>query len=265
MKAGWDHRGQPDHDGSADTRGSTPGAPRRESSSDRVAKKFAELIVSGNLIPGEYLPAENAIAAECGVSRPAVREGIRRLAAASVVETRHGIGTYVTPSDRWNLFDPLVLRAFLSAGRLPEIVDELLELRRMVEVAAAVGAARRPVRPKLHELRGWLERMDLKIDDPLAFTEADTALHQTIVGMSGNRFIHGITRYLAELFTEGRKLTAQYGGIEGRRRAQESHRLIVAAIERGDAEAARVHMEAHMEQFEEDMRRVILSDGEDDA
>lgn len=229
---------------------------------ERVAQKYAQLIVSGEMAPGDYLPTEHAIATECGVGRPAVREGIQRLSAASIVETRHGLGTRVCPPERWNLFDPLVLQAFLTSGRLPEIVDELLDLRRMVEVEAAVAAAGHNDQTKLLKLRRWLERMEMTLEQDETFTAADTAFHNIIISMSGNRFIQGITRFLDPLFSEGRRLTSVHGGVSGRQRAQQSHRVIFEAIKVGDKESVRLEMESHMRQFEEDMRRAILSHGE---
>src|SRR4051794_8269347 len=70
-------------------------APRRSSLTADVVRSLGDRIRDGRLQAGTKLPPEGAIMAELGVSRTVVREAISRLQAAGMVETRHGIGTFV--------------------------------------------------------------------------------------------------------------------------------------------------------------------------
>ena len=71
-------------------------APRRARSlTHDVVEALSSRIRDGSLAPGEKLPTEAAIMEEFGVSRTVVREANSRLQAAGLVETRHGVGTFV--------------------------------------------------------------------------------------------------------------------------------------------------------------------------
>lgn len=60
-----------------------------------VVDALTQRILLGQLKPGEKLPSESTIVLEHGVSRTVVREAISKLQASGLVETRHGIGTFV--------------------------------------------------------------------------------------------------------------------------------------------------------------------------
>ena len=60
-----------------------------------LVESLGDRIRNGQFAPGDKLPTESAIMAEFAVSRTVVREAISRLQAAGLVETRHGIGTFV--------------------------------------------------------------------------------------------------------------------------------------------------------------------------
>ncbi|MBO5393722.1 MAG: winged helix-turn-helix transcriptional regulator, partial [Pseudomonas sp.] len=64
-----------------------------------IVAELTQRILLGQLAPGEKLPSESTIVREHGVSRTVVREAISKLQAAGLVETRHGIGTFVLERD----------------------------------------------------------------------------------------------------------------------------------------------------------------------
>src|SRR5206468_9070116 len=102
----------------------------------RIVHAIGRRIVTGNLQPGELLPAEP----ELGASRTVVREAVKVLAAKGLVESRPKTRTRVRPRDAWNLLDPDVL-AWQQDGADGEGTDSLLrkmtEVRRIIEPAAA--------------------------------------------------------------------------------------------------------------------------------
>jgi GntR family transcriptional regulator, glc operon transcriptional activator len=65
---------------------------------DVVAEQIEKLIVEGVLKPGQILPSERRLTEKLEVSRTAVREGIKIVRARGIVETSHGLGSYVTDS-----------------------------------------------------------------------------------------------------------------------------------------------------------------------
>src|SRR5574341_1750682 len=94
-------------------------------------------IVKGEFLPGANLPTEYEIAEEFGVSRIVIREATRLLNSKGIVDSRQGRGTFVTPVASWNQLDPQILMALLKAGRLGDLAQDLVEVRKMLEVEAA--------------------------------------------------------------------------------------------------------------------------------
>ena len=72
-----------------------PARKRAHNLAHDLVEKLTQSILLGQLSPGDKLPSENAIVQEHGVSRTVVREAISKLQASGLVETRHGIGTFV--------------------------------------------------------------------------------------------------------------------------------------------------------------------------
>src|SRR5437762_13173507 len=75
----------------------------------QVVHELGRRIVGGTCPPGEALPNEEELCRELGVSRTALRESVKVLAAKGLVESRPRIGTRVRASASWNLLDPDVL------------------------------------------------------------------------------------------------------------------------------------------------------------
>jgi len=239
------------------------GALRRNSMSnesskgDTIARQLADLIVSGQLVAGELLASEKELGRHYGMSRPNIRIALRRLSTAGLVDTHHGVGTFVKPPEQWNLFDPMLLNALLHDDDLSTIAEELVELRQMVEVECAGPAAMRIDPIELQQLQRTVEAMTEALDDVEQVSRIDLAFHDVIIKASRNRFLLGMMAYVREPLEHARFLTMQAGGLEGRVRAQQSHRTIYEAINARDVSAARVAMAEHMRQLESDMRNAL--------
>ncbi len=232
---------------------------REVTKADTVAIDLAQQIVGRELAGGVCLASENELSVFYGVSRPNVRQALQRLVAAGLVETRHGIGTFISASERWNLFDPLILDAFVQSSNLAGIAQDLIELRVMVEVECVGMAAERISVAELKQLELWLERMAAAIGDIERITHADIMFHDVIIASSHNRFLQGIMNYLTALLSRARLLTMEAGGTEGQKRAQRSHREIYTALLANDKAAARAAMSRHMRQLEEDMQKALAA------
>ena len=91
------------------------------------------MIASGRLLPGARLPAESELAGELGASRNTVREAVRALVTARVLDVRRGDGTYVT-----SLRPELLLEGVAAAVELMQegFSLELIAVRRILEPPA---------------------------------------------------------------------------------------------------------------------------------
>src|SRR5207247_3167418 len=98
-------------------------------------------IVQGELEAGESLPTEEELSSELTASRTVLREAIKVLAAKRLVESRPKTGTRVRQRAEWNLLDPDVLAWQLEAGPDRRFLEDTLELRGLIEPAAARLAA----------------------------------------------------------------------------------------------------------------------------
>lgn len=205
------------------------------------------MIMTGRLAPGGRLPVEKELAAELGVSRGSLREGIRALAILGVVETRQGDGTYVTS------LDPAVLMAslaFLADLQTPDNSRHLLHVRRILEAESAALAAVRISDEQINELELLLDRFDGASGedggtDVEAFIDADSAFHAAIARASGNPALAALIESLVGRTVRiriGRALAAR-GNVVG---AMGEHRAIVAELRRHHADGARIRMEAHI-------------------
>src|SRR6476646_2849151 len=97
-----------------------------------------ELIASGAWGPGTRLPREADLAKQLGLSRNSLREAVRALSLARVLEVKQGDGTYVSSLEPGELLAPTLSATHLLRGRT---VLELFEVRRMLEPEAAALAA----------------------------------------------------------------------------------------------------------------------------
>ena len=97
---------------------------------EAVEARLEEMILDGELQPGDSLPSELEMAAQMEVSRTVVRDAIRALTTKGLVEIRHGVGTFVTDSGRERLAEALAL----SLRRGDYSPWELYQVRRGLEL-----------------------------------------------------------------------------------------------------------------------------------
>ena len=132
---------------------------------EQVIKEIGNRIVGGEFVPGLALPGESKLCDALGVSRTVLREALRVLASKGLVEPRRKIGTLVLPTERWNFLDSDVLSWQIEASNSERVIDELYELRHLIEPIAASLAAQRARAADLKVLRGAYEEMCAAGDD----------------------------------------------------------------------------------------------------
>ncbi len=149
---------------------------------DRVIGALVARVENGEFSAGERLPPEPDLAADLAVSRLSLREAVRTLAGAGVLEVRRGAGTFVT-----DLRPERLVRAsgtFLSlVGE--QGVAELFECRRVLEPGVTALAATRIDDVALADLEARLERMR-GLTEPELLVAEDLDFHAAIASASGN-------------------------------------------------------------------------------
>ncbi len=134
---------------------------QRRSVPEEVVEQIIADVLSGEMKPGDVLPSERQLAELLGVSRPAVREALRGVLAAGLIEVRQGDATTVRDFRRHAGLD-LLPRLVIRGGELDaDVVRSMLEARLHIgPKVAALAAERRPpelvavLRESLHALDG---------------------------------------------------------------------------------------------------------------
>jgi DNA-binding FadR family transcriptional regulator len=232
---------------------STPGAwaSRRFDSltsqtlSKRISRELLKGILRGEIRPEEALPSEDELARQFDVSRPVVREAVKELAVLGVVQSRQGRSTRVTPSDSWNHFAPEILAARYEVGAVDDILLELLELRRLIEVEAAALAASRVSEEDVARLEEILGVMDQSLSDSTRFTDGDIEFHRTLLAATGNHLLTRLIELIGPLLRFGREVSVARRP-NGPADSQLGHRAVFDAVARHDPEAARAAMREHL-------------------
>ncbi|WP_390633813.1 FadR/GntR family transcriptional regulator [Oryzibacter oryziterrae] len=199
-------------------------------------------IVRGTLPPGSLLPGDAELMARFGVSRTVLREALKTLAAKGFLLPKAKIGTRVLERSCWNLFDSDTLAWHFECGISREFLASLSEVRAALEPEAAALAARRRTEQDVSRLYVLIERMSDPQISPEDFAAVDLELHLAIALMSRNPFMHSITSVIEVALATSFRLSSPASGSVRILEVAAEHRRIVAAIDAGDAEAARAAM-----------------------
>jgi DNA-binding FadR family transcriptional regulator len=161
---------------------------RAASLKDVFIERFEELILSGKLSIGQRLPPERVLAQQLGVSRPVVHEGLVELAARGLVTMKPRVGTVVSDYRREGSLTLLDSLVSYGKGRLaPELLEDLLALRRLLETETARLAARQRTAADLRELRAILTREADQPHELDLVVDLDFRFHHLVALASGNR------------------------------------------------------------------------------
>ncbi len=158
-----------------------------------IARDLGVLIVSGKYKPGEILNGEIAASDRLHVSRGAYREAVRILAAKGLVESKPKVGTRISPPERWHLLDPDVLQWIFEFEPDETLLNNLFELRRVVEPHAAALAAKRRSEQDIKDMAEALEDMAKHTLATDAGQIADQNFHSALLRASGNAFMVSLT------------------------------------------------------------------------
>ena len=167
-----------------------PAAAARPLKSAHVVDTLGLRIVSGQLHAGELLPTEAELSAQLGISRPSLREGLRALAQKGLVNGRTRRGTSVNDRREWNVLDADVLRWLSVAPPDPAFFMDLLDVRMIVEPAAARLAALRASPEQIAAIEAAFRGMVASTPhDMEACCRHDLALHELIIHATGNQML----------------------------------------------------------------------------
>jgi GntR family transcriptional repressor for pyruvate dehydrogenase complex len=222
-------------------RGSRGTGLKRQNLSQALSEEILARIRAGEWVPGEKLPSERELMEEFKIGRSAVREGIQGLVRLGVLDVRPGIGTTVVSLEGNAALDNEAVSAMLS----DHTVDELYELRMLLEVDAAGRGAERATPSDRQALEEAFRRYRKAAEAGDHVYEYDVEFHRMVAKASGNSLYTKVLELTADrLLTVRRETDKIPGAIEV---AVRGHEEVTKAILRSDARGARKAMREHIE------------------
>ncbi len=240
-----------------ETSASTPAKPERAKRArglvPEVVQALADSIRQGALQPGDKLPTETEIMLRFDVSRTVVRESIARLQASDLVETRHGIGTFVMATPTVSGFQ----LADIDIATLTDVMA-MLELRMSLETEAAGLAAQRRSEAHLQALQAQLDTFAQCIQDETNPVPSDFAFHMEVARATGNRHFYDLMTYLGTMFIPKTMVNTAFKApkeqLNSIWKVLAEHENVFNAIRNQDSDAARAAMRMHLSNSKERLK-----------
>ena len=217
-----------------------------------TVSRLAQLVATAT--PGSRLPTERELCEQLGVGRSTLREAVRALAFIGAVEPRQGSGTFVGG-------DPEAVDRLIGLGLVlhRSKVEEIVEVRRALEVQVARLAAERHTAADAESLRAVMVDMKAKVGDSLAASKLDVEFHLRLAKASGNNVLHHLLngmRVLLEAWT--RRAIVNDGILQA---IIAEHDAILEAVFSRDVAEAERRMDFHQGNAAERLFRVMGPDG----
>jgi GntR family transcriptional repressor for pyruvate dehydrogenase complex len=212
-----------------------------ESPVDKIIGQLKHLITSGQLQPGDKLPAERLLAEKFGVGRSFVREAILKLEFYGLIRTTPQSGTYVSGLSIKVLDN--IITDIIKFNK--DDFNSLLEARYYLELDAVKLAAERRTEHDLIKLKEALMDYENKTNNNLDAVEEDMLFHMAIAKASKNSVIESMILILIPDLIKN-IVENKICGENRSKLAIAEHRNILAAIECQDIDAAENAVAAHL-------------------
>ena len=206
-------------------------------SSDVVIEFVLDLIMKGDVKPGDKLPSTENLARKIGTSVISAREAVQNLAAVGLVEISHGRGIFMTEG--------------------APVIEELLEARKIIESHNAKMAAKNIDPDGLRNIENLLTEMngDIKRGDIDSFSERDYEFHLAIGKAAGNRILLKVLENIKDLLRYQQSTINSLPDIL--QSSSVRHREILNAIRAGDPNLAAQVMTQHITEVIESWKKHV--------
>ena len=221
---------------------------------EQVAEQLLAQIGSRRLRPGDPLPRERELTESFGVGRSSIREALRMLESQGVIAAVNG-GAFVV-AEAANPLESSLRLLFALDDRTG--VDDLFELRRILDCEAAALAAERRTDAHLAEMTAAGADMEVSLGrDGRSgdFIDADLRFHLAVAEATGNRLILHSMQAVRDVVR--RALLTVFLIPGSPEQAVVEHRAVQAAIAAGDPERARASMLAHLARVQSDVEKGV--------
>ena len=221
---------------------------------DVVVEQVEDLIVQGILREGARLPSERDLSAQLNVSRPKLRDALKKLEESGLITVRHGEGTFVAKLTG-QAMEPALIDLYARHGRA---FFDYLEYRRAQEAFAARLAAQRATLTDRERIARHLDALETadEMHDIEGSQKADVRFHATIVEASHNAMLIHMMTSIYDLTRRGVFYNREYlRTMDGTGdKLLQQHRDIASAVLGGDPDKAEAAATAHLNFVEDSFR-----------
>lgn len=217
---------------------------------EKIYETLEQMIIDGELKPGDKIPSEPELSASFGVSRATVRQVVERLRQTGLIETIHGKGSFVLRPGAENSMRFLIPAACLDENTLSNVN----EFRLMIETFSITSACRKASEEDLSELAAICDGIDaaVKKKDISEYIRYDRLFHRGIVKSTENPLINESYEIIDSLIEKSMNIINVKMNFEG----AQYHRQILTALIGRDAEKAGALMKEHLEK-----NQMYITDG----
>ena len=206
-----------------------------------VVEDLGLKIIKGEYKPGDTLPNEEMLSREYEVSRGVLREATKVLVKKGLIRLKPKIGTQIQLKREWNLFDPDVLIWKSEAGDKMKFLENIIEVRRIIESEAAKLAAERAGEEEVSLIRSNYDKMVGFLDEKDGYSyeeyiKLDIDFHTSILEACRNELFSQIGYTIRQALLAARQSDRK--DIKAQKETLPLHLDIVNAIENHKPEAA---------------------------
>lgn len=224
----------------------------------QIAENIREAILSGRLQADERLPTEEELAQRFGVSRPTIREALKRLAAMNLIRSRRGPtgGSFITTptiNDSRMVFANAA-SLLVSMGEFSP--EEIIEARRALELACVRLAMSRRTAIDLNELEAEILKQDDSTLSDEQFCASDVRFHQTIIRASHNPML--VLQSASVIDSLQPVLNLIIYKVRDRQAVVMLHARLTKALQQQDLYAAEYALNEYLDVLLEQLTRVRL-------
>lgn len=210
--------------------------------SDEIFRQIYEILLSGELSPGEQLPTERQLAEQFATSRASVREALRGLEQRGVIYTKKGVNGGVFVAD---LNHELVSRPFSDLLQLKKVsIHDIAEVRKIFEPHAAWLAAERATPEHLKELEEAIDEMTAAVHSSKPPSFYDLKFHKLIARAAQNPILQMLADSMLEVAS--RIITNLHPSLDVLEHVLECHSRIYEAVRNRDPKLAFDSMSDHI-------------------
>jgi GntR family transcriptional regulator, transcriptional repressor for pyruvate dehydrogenase complex len=224
---------------------------KTESLPKQIARQIRQAIVEGRLRADDRLPGEEELAERYGVSRPTIREALKRLAAQNLIRSRRGPagGTFVNRPSQEEMRDALATTAMLGVGLGEFDLADVAQARRELEFVCCRLAAQNRDPEQLAIMAEELNRQAQGDLSDEAFCASDVRFHRALVDATKNRILQLVMVTVIEALQPVMNMVVFR--FRERTVVVDQHHRLLEALKTGDAEAACAVLKEQMDSLAE--------------